>query len=94
MQAIVSVIMGSKSDLVIMQQAADALAELGVPYEIKVVSAHRTPERMFSFAKEARSRGIKVIIAGAGGAAQCPGPGQSAGVVGAAGGEGEDAGVA
>ena len=65
--------MGSKSDLNVMQDAADVLKELGVPYEITVVSAHRTPERMFSYAKAAADRGLKVIIAGAGGAAHLPG---------------------
>jgi len=65
--------MGSKSDLGVMQDAADVLKELGVPYEITVVSAHRTPERMFSYAKAAADRGLKVIIAGAGGAAHLPG---------------------
>jgi 5-(carboxyamino)imidazole ribonucleotide mutase len=65
--------MGSKSDLVIMQDAADVLKELGVDYEITVVSAHRTPDRMFSYARAAADRGIKVIIAGAGGAAHLPG---------------------
>lgn len=65
--------MGSKSDLGVMQDAADVLKELGVPYEITVVSAHRTPERMFSYAKSAADRGLKVIIAGAGGAAHLPG---------------------
>ena len=65
--------MGSKSDLPVMQDAADILKELGVEYEITVVSAHRTPERMFDYAKSASSRGLKVIIAGAGGAAHLPG---------------------
>ncbi len=65
--------MGSKSDLPVMQDAADALKELGVEYEITVVSAHRTPERMFEYAKSAAGRGLKVIIAGAGGAAHLPG---------------------
>jgi 5-(carboxyamino)imidazole ribonucleotide mutase len=65
--------MGSKSDLHIMQDAADVLKELGVPYEITVVSAHRTPDRMFSYARAAADRGLKVIIAGAGGAAHLPG---------------------
>lgn len=65
--------MGSKSDLRIMSQAADVLKELGVPYEITIVSAHRTPERMFEYATSAVGRGIKVIIAGAGGAAHLPG---------------------
>ena len=65
--------MGSKSDLPIMQEAANILKELGVAYEINVVSAHRTPELMFDYAKNAHKRGIKVIIAGAGGAAHLPG---------------------
>ena len=65
--------MGSKSDLNVMQDAADVLKELGVPYEITVVSAHRTPDRMFTYAREAAGRGLKVIIAGAGGAAHLPG---------------------
>lgn len=69
----VGIIMGSKSDLHIMNDAADILKEFGVEFEMTVVSAHRTPERMFSYAKEAASRGIKVIIAGAGGAAHLPG---------------------
>ena len=65
--------MGSKSDLPVMQDAADVLRELGVDYEITVVSAHRTPDRMFTYAREAAGRGLKVIIAGAGGAAHLPG---------------------
>jgi 5-(carboxyamino)imidazole ribonucleotide mutase len=65
--------MGSKSDLNVMQQAADVLTELNVPYEITIVSAHRTPERMFDYAKSAVDKGIQVIIAGAGGAAHLPG---------------------
>lgn len=69
----VGIIMGSKSDLSVMQDAADVLKELGVDYEIKVVSAHRTPDRMFSYARSAAERGLKVIIAGAGGAAHLPG---------------------
>ncbi len=69
----VGIIMGSKSDLNIMQDAADILKELGVGFEMTVVSAHRTPERMFDYAKSAASRGLKVIIAGAGGAAHLPG---------------------
>ena len=69
----VAIIMGSKSDLNVMQDAADVLAELGVEYEITVVSAHRTPDRMFSYARAAADRGLKVIIAGAGGAAHLPG---------------------
>ncbi len=68
-----AIIMGSKSDLPVMQDAADVLKELGVEFEITVVSAHRTPERMFSYAKSAADRGLKVIIAGAGGAAHLPG---------------------
>ncbi len=72
-QPLVSVIMGSTSDLPTMQHAADMLEELGVPHEIRVVSAHRTPDLMFKFAEEAKDRGIKVIIAGAGGAAHLPG---------------------
>src|SRR6202167_6311451 len=69
----VGIIMGSKSDLHVMQDAADVLKELGVEYEISVVSAHRTPDRMFSYAREAAGRGLRVIIAGAGGAAHLPG---------------------
>src|SRR5579862_9133454 len=69
----VGIIMGSKSDLNVMQDAADVLKELGVAYEITVVSAHRTPDRMFSYARAAAGRGLKVIIAGAGGAAHLPG---------------------
>lgn len=65
--------MGSISDRKVMQEAADALAEFGVSYEIDIVSAHRTPEKMVEYAKTARGRGIKVIIAGAGGAAHLPG---------------------
>jgi len=69
----IGIIMGSKSDLAVMQDAADVLKELGVDYEITVVSAHRTPDRMFSYARAAADRGLKVIIAGAGGAAHLPG---------------------
>jgi 5-(carboxyamino)imidazole ribonucleotide mutase len=69
----VGIIMGSKSDLPVMQDAADILKELGVAFELTVVSAHRTPERMFNYAKTAAERGLKVIIAGAGGAAHLPG---------------------
>lgn len=65
--------MGSESDLKIMTAAAEALQELGVPHEITIVSAHRTPKRMFEYAETARDRGLKVIIAGAGGAAHLPG---------------------
>jgi len=69
----VGIIMGSTSDLPIMQEAADILKELGVEFEIDIVSAHRTPEKMFDYAKSAAQRGLKVIIAGAGGAAHLPG---------------------
>lgn len=72
-KAKVGIIMGSKSDLSVMQDAADILKELGVDFEITVVSAHRTPDRMFEYAKSASKRGLKVIIAGAGGAAHLPG---------------------
>lgn len=73
MPATVGIIMGSDSDLKIMKQAAEVLEELGVEYELTVVSAHRTPERMVQYAKEAADKGLKVIIAGAGGAAHLPG---------------------
>lgn len=73
MKAQVGIIMGSDSDLNVMKAAADIIKQFGINYEMTVVSAHRTPERMFDYAKEARSRGIKVIIAGAGGAAHLPG---------------------
>ncbi len=69
----VSIIMGSDSDLPVMQKAADVLTELQVPFEMTIVSAHRTPERMFHFARTAHGRGIRVVIAGAGGAAHLPG---------------------
>lgn len=69
----ISIIMGSDSDLPIMRQAAEVLEELQLEYELTIVSAHRTPERMFNFAKAAHGRGIQVIIAGAGGAAHLPG---------------------
>ncbi|WP_342084160.1 5-(carboxyamino)imidazole ribonucleotide mutase [Dyadobacter sp. OTU695] len=69
----VGIIMGSLSDRKVMQLAADALTELGVSYEMEIVSAHRTPERMLEYAASARSRGLQVIIAGAGGAAHLPG---------------------
>lgn len=72
-KAKIGIIMGSKSDLPVMQDAANVLKELGVDFEITVVSAHRTPDRMFSYARGAAGRGIKVIIAGAGGAAHLPG---------------------
>lgn len=69
----VGIIMGSKSDLPVLMPAAEILKEFGIAYEITVVSAHRTPERMVEYAKTAVSRGLKVIIAGAGGAAHLPG---------------------
>jgi len=69
----VGIIMGSESDLKVMSEAADVLRELGVVFELTVVSAHRTPERMVEYASKAASRGLKVIIAGAGGAAHLPG---------------------
>ena len=69
----VGIIMGSKSDLPVMEEAAKILAYFGIAYEINIVSAHRTPELMFDYAKNAHLRGLKVIIAGAGGAAHLPG---------------------
>lgn len=69
----VSIIMGSVSDLKVMQEAADILIAFGVSYEIDIVSAHRTPLKMVEFAQTARERGVKVIVAGAGGAAHLPG---------------------
>jgi len=69
----IGIIMGSKSDLPIMSEAAEILEELGVSIEVTIVSAHRTPHRMVKYAEEARGRGIKAIIAGAGGAAHLPG---------------------
>lgn len=69
----VGIIMGSASDLPVMQDAADILTSFGIEYEINIVSAHRTPELMFDYAKNAHKRGLKVIIAGAGGAAHLPG---------------------
>ena len=73
MQPLVGLIMGSKSDWPTMEHAATMLEKLGVPYETKVVSAHRTPDLLFDYAKTAADRGLKVIIAGAGGAAHLPG---------------------
>ena len=70
---LVSVIMGSRSDLPTMRHAAEVLGELGVAHEVRVVSAHRTPDLMTEFARDAKARGVKVIIAGAGGAAHLPG---------------------
>lgn len=69
----VAIIMGSQSDWATMRHAAETLEALGVPHEAKIISAHRTPERLFEFAKTAKSKGHKVIIAGAGGAAHLPG---------------------
>ena len=69
----VGIIMGSISDLNIMNDAAEFLKKLNIPYEVTIVSAHRTPERMFDYAKNAQANGLKVIIAGAGGAAHLPG---------------------
>ena len=73
MSAQVGIIMGSDSDLPVMQDAADILDKFRIPYEISIVSAHRTPERMLDYAKKAHERGLRVIIAGAGGAAHLPG---------------------
>ena len=70
---LVGIIMGSRSDWETMRAAAEVLAELGIPYETAVVSAHRTPDRMFEYAEQAEGRGLEVIIAGAGGAAHLPG---------------------
>lgn len=70
---VVGIIMGSESDLAVMSEAARILDELKIAYEVTIVSAHRTPERMMTYAKEARDRGLKAIIAGAGGAAHLPG---------------------
>ncbi len=70
---LVGIIMGSQSDWPTMKHAADVLVELGVPHEARIVSAHRTPDRLYDYAGKARERGLKVIIAGAGGAAHLPG---------------------
>jgi 5-(carboxyamino)imidazole ribonucleotide mutase len=70
---LVGIIMGSRSDWETMRHAADTLSELGVLFEAKVVSAHRTPQRLYDYARSAKSRGLKVVIAGAGGAAHLPG---------------------
>lgn len=70
---LVGIIMGSQSDWPTLKHAAGVLTDLGIPHETRIVSAHRTPDRMYAYAKEARGRGIKVIIAGAGGAAHLPG---------------------
>ncbi|MFW5697065.1 MAG: 5-(carboxyamino)imidazole ribonucleotide mutase [Fimbriimonadaceae bacterium] len=72
-EPLVGVIMGSDSDLPVMEAAAEALQEMGVPYELEIVSAHRTPDRMREYAITARNRGLKAIVAGAGGAAHLPG---------------------
>ncbi len=72
-EPLVSIIMGSKSDYPIMKSASDFLKTMEIPYELTIVSAHRTPDRMYEFAQNAKNRGIKVIIAGAGGAAHLPG---------------------
>lgn len=72
-KTLVGIIMGSDSDLVVMKEAAKILEDFAIEYEITIVSAHRTPERMFKYAKEAVEKGIEVIIAGAGGAAHLPG---------------------
>jgi 5-(carboxyamino)imidazole ribonucleotide mutase len=72
-EPLVGVIMGSDSDLPVMEAAAEALEEMGVPYELEIVSAHRTPDRMREYATTARERGLKAIVAGAGGAAHLPG---------------------
>ncbi|MBN2617970.1 MAG: 5-(carboxyamino)imidazole ribonucleotide mutase [Spirochaetales bacterium] len=73
MKPLIGIIMGSDSDLPVMKSAAEFLDELNIPYELTIVSAHRTPDRLVAYAKEARNRGLKVIIAGAGGAAHLPG---------------------
>jgi 5-(carboxyamino)imidazole ribonucleotide mutase len=73
MKALVGVIMGSSSDWKTMQAAVDTLTDLGIAHEVRVISAHRTPDLLFEYAAEARARGLKVIIAGAGGAAHLPG---------------------
>lgn len=70
---LIGIIMGSQSDLKIMKDAAEVLEELEIPYELTIVSAHRTPQRLVDYASNARSRGLKVIVAGAGGAAHLPG---------------------
>ena len=73
MNPVIGIIMGSDSDLPIMQNAADMLKQFGIPHELTVVSAHRTPTRLIDYAKNAKQRGLKIIIAGAGGAAHLPG---------------------
>lgn len=73
MNPVVGIIMGSDSDLPVMEEASTILSQFNIPHEITIVSAHRTPERLYSYSQEARNRGLKVIIAGAGGAAHLPG---------------------
>jgi 5-(carboxyamino)imidazole ribonucleotide mutase len=73
MKPLVSILMGSKSDLEFMQSARDTLAELGVPHEVRALSAHRTPDALFEYVRDAEQRGVEVFIAGAGGAAHLPG---------------------
>jgi 5-(carboxyamino)imidazole ribonucleotide mutase len=70
---LIGIIMGSQSDLKVMKDAAEVLEELGISYELTIVSAHRTPQRLVEYASTARSRGLKVVVAGAGGAAHLPG---------------------
>src|SRR3954453_16496557 len=72
-QPLVGVVMGSRSDWETLRHTADVLTELGIPHEVKVVSAHRTPERLFGYGREAEGRGLQLLIAGAGGAAHLPG---------------------
>jgi len=72
-QAVVGIVMGSRNDYAVMRATVDILREFGVPHEVRVVSAHRTPDLMFSYAETAASRGLRVIVAGAGGAAHLPG---------------------
>lgn len=73
MEKVISIIMGSDSDLPVMKQAAEVLEDLGIGFELTIISAHRTPQRMMEFAENAHKRGIKAIVAGAGGAAHLPG---------------------
>jgi 5-(carboxyamino)imidazole ribonucleotide mutase len=73
MKPVVGIIMGSDSDLPVMQEAANILKEFNISYEMTIVSAHRTPDRLYNYSKEAKEKGLKVIIAGAGGAAHLPG---------------------
>ncbi|RDU24115.1 5-(carboxyamino)imidazole ribonucleotide mutase [Anaerosacchariphilus polymeriproducens] len=73
MKPIVGIIMGSDSDMQVMKEASDILYYFGVPHEVTIVSAHRTPDRLYNYAREAKDKGIRVIIAGAGGAAHLPG---------------------